>query len=91
MKLVKKEDKKWAALLKPEDATRCDNEEAMAEEGTGSGPEGRPEEVAKGHSLAQHYNKWDKLAVQVAEEEKNEKPEGDEALNKLFQDVSCCF
>jgi suppressor of G2 allele of SKP1 len=33
------------------------------------------------------YRDWDKLAVEIAEEEKNEKLEGDQALNKLFQDI----
>ena len=35
-----------------------------------------------------HYTKnWDKLAQEVGEEEKNEKKEGDAALNSLFQQI----
>lgn len=35
-----------------------------------------------------HYTRdWDKLAADVKKEEKDEKPEGDAALNQLFQQI----
>ena len=38
-------------------------------------------------SSSHHVKDWDKLVTEIKKEEKNEKPEGDAALNSLFQQI----
>ena len=45
------------------------------------------EDVHKYPSSAHYSRNWDKLVADVKKEEKDEKPEGDAALNKLFQQI----
>lgn len=45
------------------------------------------EKVHKYPSSSHYTRNWDKLVAEVKREEKEEKPEGDAALNKLFQQI----
>ena len=44
-------------------------------------------EIHKYPSSSHYTRDWDKLVANVKKEEKEEKPEGDAALNKLFQQI----
>ncbi|OCT95545.1 SGT1 homolog, MIS12 kinetochore complex assembly cochaperone L homeolog isoform X1 [Xenopus laevis] len=46
-----------------------------------------PESMHKYPSSSHYTKNWDKLVVEIKEEEKNEKLEGDAALNQLFQQI----
>ncbi|XP_043927623.1 protein SGT1 homolog [Protopterus annectens] len=46
-----------------------------------------PDECHKYPSSSHYTRNWDKLVVELKEEEKGEKLEGDAALNKLFQQI----
>ncbi|XP_069495810.1 protein SGT1 homolog [Ambystoma mexicanum] len=46
-----------------------------------------PDSTLKYPSSSHHTKNWDKLVVEIKEEEKTEKLEGDAALNQLFQQI----
>ncbi|XP_068123918.1 protein SGT1 homolog [Hyperolius riggenbachi] len=46
-----------------------------------------PDPLLKYPSSSHYTKNWDKLVVEIKEEEKNEKLEGDAALNQLFQQI----
>ncbi|KAI6652127.1 hypothetical protein LOD99_4672 [Oopsacas minuta] len=47
----------------------------------------RQQDPQKFPTSSKTFKDWDKLAADVAKEEAEEKPEGDEALNKFFQQI----
>ena len=50
-------------------------------------PQASAEDVHRYPTSAPQARDWDRLAAEVKNEEKEEKPEGDAALNTLFQQI----
>ncbi|XP_007650031.1 protein SGT1 homolog isoform X2 [Cricetulus griseus] len=71
-------------MKKPE-AVRWEKLEGQGDEPT---PKQFTSDVKNLYPSSSHYTRnWDKLVGEIKEEEKNEKLEGDAALNKLFQQI----
>lgn len=87
-------DSHWAALSTKIEITLRKNSLIRWPALEGSGSDGLAGPVVKMQGPSEmavnphaHSRKWDTLAADIKREEKEEKPEGDEALNKLFKDI----
>ncbi|XP_061169617.1 protein SGT1 homolog [Saccostrea echinata] len=77
IKLRKSEERQWAKL---ENDGQKDTVKQFNPQGT--------EPVVSKYPTSSHYTRnWDKLVTEIKEEEKEEKLEGDAALNNLFQKI----
>lgn len=77
LKMRKAEGLQWSTLETTPRETQKDPQKAEKEE-----------PVHHKYPSSSHYTRnWDKLVAEVKAEEKEEKPEGDAALNKLFQKI----
>ena len=75
----------WEVLEGKEDeetTLKCPKDVMMSDERST-----RDDEVLKYPSSSHHAKDWDKLVAEVKKEEKDEKPEGEAALNQLFQQI----
>ena len=79
---------RWESLESKDDAPKLKLPSAEAPTPSpSSAAEGTGDEVHKYPSSSHYTRDWDKLVAEVKKEEKEEKPEGDAALNKLFQQI----
>ena len=80
IKMRKKEGIHWTKLERDEHTVDLKPAGSLESSGTTTS-------VTKYPSSSHHARNWDKLVTDINKEEKEEKPEGDTALNKLFQDI----
>jgi suppressor of G2 allele of SKP1 len=90
MKLVKVEGgRQWPDLVSPEERERREKEAAAAA-ASGSEPAADPqqhEQQDPADKKKKSPKDWNKLEAELAEMEKEEKPEGEAALQALFKDI----
>ncbi|OBS82427.1 hypothetical protein A6R68_23585, partial [Neotoma lepida] len=78
-------EKEIEIKMKKPEAVRWEKLEGQGDEPT---PKQFTADVKNLYPSSSHYTRnWDKLVGEIKEEEKNEKLEGDAALNKLFQQI----
>lgn len=85
LKLKKQEGIRWSSL--ESDGTTSSAPERMMSQPAAAAPSGDGSHPPKYPSSAVHGHDWDKLVAEITEEEKEEKPEGEAALNQLFQQI----
>lgn len=78
IKLKKRDGLRWATLEK--DPTPSEVAQSMPEAVLDAGPPKYPSSASKAKD-------WDRVVVDIAKQEGDEKPEGDAALNALFQKI----
>ena len=80
LKLRKLEGLQWSSLETP-------GTETLKQPSSDLGKKSEEDVVHKYPSSAHYTRNWDKLVADVKKEEKDEKLEGDAALNQLFQQI----
>ncbi|XP_013773603.1 protein SGT1 homolog [Limulus polyphemus] len=79
IKMKKAEGIRWTALEKTEETRKL--KQIPQDHSASAGP------PTVYPSSAQHQKDWDKLVLDIKKEEETEKPEGEAALNELFQKI----
>ena len=89
LRMRKCEGLHWGSLEEKVDSPKLKlpSDEAKTAASEREGSDEPKKEVHKYPSSSHYTRDWDKLVAEVKQEEKDEKPEGDAALNQLFQQI----